>query len=75
MPTYVGVKGYVSIPLISGHQSGRIVPDPTKNATNVSIPLISGHQSGLLVLVGTDIVDVSIPLISGHQSGQQQRRN
>ena len=39
----------VSIPLISGHQSGRGT-HPTGCAICVSIPLISGHQSGLSVL-------------------------
>jgi len=36
----------VSIPLISGHQSGPIVFSTPSRGTTVSIPLISGHQSG-----------------------------
>ena len=35
----------VSIPLISGHQSGQ-GPPQQRRADGVSIPLISGHQSG-----------------------------
>ena len=38
-------RSRVSIPLISGHQSGLCTPDLPR-ATMVSIPLISGHQSG-----------------------------
>jgi len=41
-----GIPAMVSIPLISGHQSGRPRPAWPVGRGLVSIPLISGHQSG-----------------------------
>ena len=61
----------VSIPLISGHQSGRHAWEHRRVGW-VSIPLISGHQSGPTITITQYPSMVSIPLISGHQSGPKR---
>ena len=61
---------FVSIPLISGHQSGRR-REERLGRCGVSIPLISGHQSGRNNSKLAASGYVSIPLISGHQSGPE----